>query len=112
MVGVASLSDSWFSTDGKGKRLLFDSIGRHLPDYITKHPKIGLSVPWNDYFLKQPEFKSHFEQMHLSPLFQFETFEKLRISQIIHDFRKDGITNYGMVRQLFFLSLWYKAQFE
>lgn len=111
VIGTASLSDAWFDTKGKGKKLLFQSIGRHLPDYITKHPKIGLSVPWNEYFLKQEEFNFHFEQMNKSPLFQFETFEKLQIPQIIRDFKKDGVTNYGMVRQLFFLSLWYKNHF-
>lgn len=112
VIGAASLPDGWFSTEGKGKKLLFESVGKHLPDYITKHPKIGLSVPWNEYFLKQEEFRDHFESMETSPLFQFETFKKLQISKICSDFRKDGATNYGMVRQLFFLSLWYKLQFE
>jgi len=112
VVGVASLKDEWFDTKGKGKKLLFDSVGKHLPDYITKHPKIGLSVPWNEYFLKQEEFKQHFEKMHKSVLFESETFEKLQISKIIADFKKDGKTNYGMIRQLFFLSLWYNYQFS
>lgn len=112
VIGVASLPDQYFDTEGKGKKLLFESIGKHLPDYITKHPKIGLSVPWNEYFLKQEEFREHFESMAASPIFQFETFEKLQINKIIRDFKSDGITNYGMVRQLFFLSLWYKIQFE
>lgn len=112
VVGVASLKDEWFDTKGKGKKLLFDSIGKHLPDYITKHPKIGLSVPWNEYFLKQDEFKQHFEKMHKSVLFESKTFEKLQISKIIADFKRDGKTNYGMIRQLFFLSLWYDYQFE
>lgn len=111
VVGVASLPDEWFSTAGKGKKLLLNSIGSHLPEYITKHPKIGLSVPWNEYFLKQEEFRDHFESMEKSPLFQFDTFEKLQIQKICGDFKKDGITNYGMVRQLFFLSLWFEAQF-
>lgn len=111
VIGVASLNDEWFDTKGKGKKLLFDSVGKHLPDYITKHPKIGLSVPWNEYFLKQEEFKQHFEKMHKSVLFESETFEKLQISKIIADFKKDGKTNYGMIRQLFFLSLWYNYQF-
>lgn len=112
VIGVASLSDEWFTTTGKGKKLLFESLGKHLPDYITKHPKIGLSVPWNEYFLKQEEFRVHFETMADCPLFEFETFEKLNIKSIIKDFRSDGITNYGMVRQLFFLSLWYNSQFS
>ena len=112
VIGVASLPDQYFNTSGKGKKLLFNSVGRHLPDYITKHPKIGLSVPWNEYFLKQEEFRDHFEKMEKSPLFEFETFEKLQIKNIISDFKKDGITNYGMIRQLFFLSLWYKYHFE
>ncbi len=112
VIGVASLSDEWFSTAGKGKKLLFDSLGKYLPDYITKHPKIGLSVPWNEYFLKQEEFRTHFEKMAESPLFEHETFEKLNIKSIVNDFRSDGIRNYGMVRQLFFLSLWYDYQFS
>lgn len=112
VIGVASLQDSYFETSGKGKKLLFNSIGKHLPDYITKHPKIGLSVPWNEYFLKQDEFRTHFEKMENSPLFEFETFEKLQIKKIISDFKKDGSTNYGMVRQLFFLSLWHSYHFE
>jgi len=112
VIGVASLPDQYFNTSGKGKKLLFNSVGKYLPDYITKHPKIGLSVPWNDYFLKQEEFRDHFENMGKSLLFEFETFEKLQIKKIISDFTKDGSTNYGMVRQLFFLSLWYGIKFE
>lgn len=111
VIGVSSLPDKYFDTEGKGKKLLFDSVGKHLPDYITKHPKIGLSVPWNEYFLKQEEFREHFETMATSPLFRFETFEKLQIKKIISDFKSDGTTNYGMVRQLFFLSLWYRQHF-
>jgi asparagine synthase (glutamine-hydrolysing) len=112
VIGVASLPDAYFDTTGKGKKLLFNSIGKHLPDYITKHPKIGLSVPWNEYFLKQEEFRDHFETMTSSPLFEFDTFQKLQIHKICGDFKKDGISNYGMVRQLFFLTLWYREQFQ
>ncbi len=111
VIGAASLPDEWFNIEGKGKRLLIESEGRHLPEYITKHPKIGLSVPWNEYFLNQEEFRHHFERMHKSALFEFETFGQLQISRIIEDFRKDGKSNYGLVRQLFFLSLWYECQF-
>ncbi len=111
VTGVASLPDQYFNTEGKGKKLLFDTIGKHLPDYITKHPKIGLSVPWNEYFLKQEEFRDSFESMASSPLFEADLFQQLQIGKICADFKKDGISNYGMVRQLFFLSLWYREQF-
>ena len=111
VMGIASLPDKYFDTQGKGKKLLFESVRKQLPDYITNHPKIGLSVPWNEYFLKQEEFREHFETMASCQLFKFETFEKLKIKKIISDFKSDGITNYGMVRQLFFLSLWYRQHF-
>lgn len=110
--GVASLPDQYFNTSGKGKKLLFNSVGTHLPDYITKHPKIGLSVPWNQYFLQRDEFRSHLESIPGNPLMQFETFEKLQVSKILSDFKRDGITNYGMIRQLFFLTLWYNHHFS
>ncbi|PZV79136.1 asparagine synthase (glutamine-hydrolysing) [Algoriphagus aquaeductus] len=112
VIGVASLSDSWFDTRGKGKKLLFDSLGKHLPDYITKHPKIGLSVPWNEYFLRQDEFLTHFHTIQNSPILEYDTFQKLQVPKILKDFRQDGKTNYGLVRQLFFLTLWFKIQFE
>jgi len=111
VIGVASLPDHYFNTKGKGKKLLLESIGLKLPEYITKHPKIGLSIPWNDYFIKDIEFSDYFDSISKSKLFEFETFEKLQISQIIKDFKIDGKTNYGIVRQLFFLSLWYRIQF-
>lgn len=112
VVGVASLEDKWFDTEGKGKKLLFNSIGKHLPDYITKHPKIGLSVPWNEYFLNQDEFSTHFQSIAKSQILEHDTFQKLQIPKILKDFKEDGKTNYGLVRQLFFLTLWYKIQFE
>ncbi|MBN3583017.1 asparagine synthase (glutamine-hydrolyzing) [Algoriphagus aestuarii] len=112
VIGVASLEDRYFDSEGKGKKLLFNSIGRHLPDYITKHPKIGLSVPWNEYFIKQDEFKSHFDQLEKSPIFEAPLFQKMNISKIKSDFIQDNTKNYGLMRQFFFLSLWYKVHFE
>lgn len=112
VIGTASLEDKYFDSEGKGKKLLFNSIGKHLPDYITKHPKIGLSVPWNEYFLKQEEFKSHFDQLEKSPIFEAPIFQKMNIKKIKADFVQDNTQNYGLIRQFFFLSLWHKVHFE
>ena len=111
VIGAASLEDQYFDSNGKGKKLLFNSIGKHLPDYITKHPKIGLSVPWNEYFVKQEEFKHHFDQLEKSPLFEADLFQKMNIKKIKSDFVQDNSKNYGLLRQLFFISLWHKVHF-
>jgi asparagine synthase (glutamine-hydrolysing) len=111
VTGVASLPDNYFSSQGKGKLLLRSTIGRHLPDYILNHPKIGLSVPWDVYFTTHPHFKDRLETLHLSPIFQLDFFCRMDIKGAIEEFKKDTSINYGLVRQLFFLALWYEINF-
>ncbi|MFC3415202.1 asparagine synthase (glutamine-hydrolyzing) [Algoriphagus hitonicola] len=112
VVGACSLPDSAFSTKGKGKKLIFDTIGQKLPEYITNHPKIGLSVPWYKYFIENEEFRTSLEELPDSPLFKIGLFEALDIHKLVSDFKKNPQENYGLVRQLFFYSLWYDVQFK
>lgn len=111
LIGVASLSDKYFSSLGKGKLLLRNSIGKRLPNYILNHPKIGLSVPWDRYFIKNEIFRSRIDHLHLHPLFSIGLFDLMDIKKIVQEFKKDQNTNYGVIRQLFFLSLWYDIHF-
>lgn len=111
LTGVASLPDHFFTSDGKGKFLLRNSIGKNLPDYILNHPKIGLSVPWDTYFVSHPEFSERLEKLHLNPIFQMGILELVDVEKLVNEFRKDQTKNYGIIRQLFFLGLWYDIQF-
>ena len=110
--GVFSLPDQWFDTKGKGKKLLMQSIGKQLPTYITQHRKIGLSIPWNHYLLNIPFFREHFEKLEHSPLFQLGHLNQLNVKAISTQFRQGNTTDHALVRQLFFLSLWYDEYFQ
>lgn len=112
VTGVNSLPDDCFSTNGKGKWLSMNTIGKELPDYIRNHEKIGLAIPWNKYFLEIPELRDHFENMHKSPLFEIGLFNYLDISKIVEDFKVNPVQNYSYVRSLFFNSYWYQVQFN
>lgn len=109
--GIASLPDSYFSTNGKGKWLSMNTIGKKLPDYIQNHEKVGLAIPWNTYFLENPEFREHLETMHESPLFEMSWLNFLDVKEVVAQFKKDPVKNYTYIRQLFFNSYWYKIQF-
>lgn len=111
VTGINSLQDEYFSTKGKGKWLSFNTIGKKLPDYIQNHEKIGLAIPWNEYFLHNEELRAHLETMHLSPLFSMGWLKYLDVRQVVEDFKKDNINNYTFIRQLFFNSYWYKQVF-
>lgn len=112
VTGAASLPDSFFSSEGKGKYLLRNSIGKNLPEYILNHPKIGLSVPWDNYFLNQPEFRDQLIRLKDNLVFQMGILRLIDVEQLVNEFSKNGKTHYGIIRQLFFLGLWYDIQFN
>jgi asparagine synthase (glutamine-hydrolysing) len=112
VVGIAGLGDEWFDTDGKGKKLLFDSIGQKLPSFLKSHPKIGFSIPWERYFLSREDFKSFYEEIPSSELLRMEPFDKINIKKMMKDFEKGDNSNLSFIKQFFFLALWYKVHFE
>ena len=109
--GAFSLPQQYFSTKGKGKQLLMNSIGSKLPKYITQHRKIGLSIPWDDIMLNHPYFRSHLEKMHLSPFFKMGKMGQIDVKAIVNNFKEGKKEDYVIMRQLFFLSLWYDTYF-
>jgi asparagine synthase (glutamine-hydrolysing) len=111
VAGAFSLPDEYFSTKGKGKQVLMNSIGKKLPEYITNHRKIGLSIPWDHIMLNQPYFRDHFDKMHLSDFFKIGNMSQINVIQLMNDFKNGKKENYAFVRQIFFLSLWYDSYF-
>ena len=111
VTGIASLPDKYFSTKGKGKYLAMNTIGKKLPDYIQKHEKIGLAVPWNQYMLEVPELREHLETMHRSELFQMSWLKYIDVPSMVNEFKADPVKNYTFIRQLFFNSYWYQKTF-
>lgn len=111
-MGVFSLPDKYFTTQGKGKKLLMETIGEKLPTYITEHRKIGLSIPWDEIILSEPYFREHFNSMLQSPLMKMGPYAHLHLKDEIEMYEKGARRNSALIRQLFFHTLWYKEQFE
>ena len=56
---------------GRTKLLLRDTIGKTLPDSVTKNrKKIGFSTPFNDYVEKDSEFKKYVDDLVSSESFR------------------------------------------
>ncbi|MGM0944188.1 MAG: asparagine synthase (glutamine-hydrolyzing) [Bacteroidota bacterium] len=112
VIGIASLGDDWFDTSGKGKKLLFESIGQKLPDYLRNHPKIGFSIPWDRYLLSREDFRESYEEIPRCKLFQMDPFDKIDIRKMMNRFEGGDKSFLPMIKQFFFLSLWFNIQFE
>jgi asparagine synthase (glutamine-hydrolysing) len=112
VIGLTSLQDAYFSTKGKGKKLLMNSIGEKLPNYIRNHRKIGLSIPWEKYFVTIPYFRNHIENMHLCPIFQIGNMSQIDVLKIKNDFLTGNRKSLALFRTLFFMSIWYNLTFE
>lgn len=110
--GVFSLSDEYFPTQGKGKKLLMETIGEKLPTYITQHRKIGLSIPWDEIILSETYFREHFNEMLNSPLMKMGPYAQLELKEEIELYKKGNKRSSAPIRQVFFHTLWYKEQFE
>ncbi|TNF43593.1 MAG: asparagine synthase (glutamine-hydrolyzing) [Cytophagales bacterium] len=111
VTGLFSLDTKYFSTAGKGKWLSMNTLGKKLPDFIQNHEKVGLAIPWADYFLQNPVFRDHLETMADSPLFQTGWMAYIDVKKAVEDFKKEPSVHYPLMRSLFFNSFWYKIQF-
>jgi asparagine synthase (glutamine-hydrolysing) len=111
IAGSFSLPKEYFSTKGKGKQILMNSIGNKLPDYIKQNRKIGLSIPWDDIILNQPYFRKHLDKMHLSNFFNLGKMGQIDVKSLVNNFVTGNKEDYALIRQIFFLSLWYDTYF-
>ena len=112
VTGVFSLPNKYFTTQGKGKNLLFNSIGQQLPDYIRNHRKIGLSIPWMEIIRSTPQLYQHYRHFHKSPLFQLGNLNNIPVSEIKQEYEAGNKSLETLVRRFYFLSYWYNRQFE
>lgn len=112
VVGAGSLDDSCFQSKGKGKFLLMNSIAKQLPDYITKHRKVGLSVPWDTLILSMPYLRDILDDLPNSGLFNYKPYCYLDIKGIVDSFKKDPVHYYPTIRQIYFTAWWYRIHFE
>jgi len=106
--GLGSLDDKWLFTGKKGKFILKSTMQNILPKEILTFKKVGLSVPWGDYFVKSPAFKEEINTFIKSDLFQMSYFENIKADKLITNLQKGDTRMAPYIIPLFMMHIWLK----
>ncbi len=112
MAGLGTLGDDWFFKGKKSKHILREAYTNILPMATLGFRKVGFSVPWIDFIFKNKKFKQHWNDMETCDIFRMGIFKFINIKQLKLDLAKGDHTNEQLLRQLFFISLWWKQYME
>jgi asparagine synthase (glutamine-hydrolysing) len=104
--GLANLPSNYFVKGKKGKYLLSNSIGKSLPEYIRNFRKVGFSVPWNDYFFKDPLFINLINSWESKEFEQFPILRELDFKAIFLKAKGGDDFNFTLLLQLFMIYIW------
>ena len=103
-----SIPDSLKLKGGVSKRILRETIGKELPDSISKNRnKIGFNTPFTDYITNDPEFKKY-----VSGILESESFKAKNIwdsEKIAHNFRNPDKNPKFPFWRILNLELWSRA---
>jgi asparagine synthase (glutamine-hydrolysing) len=98
---IPALPSRYLLKGKKGKFLLANSVAKKLPNEVINFKKLGFSVPWEDYFKKNPAFKEMFNNIENGSLSEFigeYNFKK--------NFQNDIEFKNLLKRQLLMLEFW------
>lgn len=96
----------------KGKWLLFNSIGKRLPEAVRRFRKLGFSVPWEEYIRSNEIFREFINQLESEGVFHLPIFEKLPVKKLKSLFQQQNPVSQVLVRHLFMMSIWQKAYLD
>lgn len=91
----------------KGKYLLFDSVGKQLPEEVRQFKKLGFSVPWQQYIAQENIFQGYLQKLRKGST--AAVFDKLNYEKIYDHFQAGEPTGRTLVRQLLMVQLWQEA---
>jgi asparagine synthase (glutamine-hydrolysing) len=112
MEGLGKLDDEWFFKGRKGKFILKESFSKLLPESTLQFRKVGFSVPWIDFILKSQRLKYHWDTMEQCELFEMGMLKLIDVAKLRSNFKYNSTANQSLLRQLFFMSLWWKQYVE
>jgi asparagine synthase (glutamine-hydrolysing) len=104
--GLASLPTEYFVKGKKGKYILYNSVGKHLPEEIRNFKKIGLGVPWDKYLRGQEKYRNILLSVNESEILNYELFQMYDKKKIIDSYLNGDNSNKMLVRFFFFIRLW------
>ncbi len=105
---IPALPERYLLPGKKGKRLLLESVGKHLPEQVRNFRKIGLSVPWSSY-LKNDKGAMGDMYHHMTKGFVAELLPSLDIKAQMASFENGDPTAQALMPQLFVLEIWGKV---
>ncbi|MCU0320942.1 MAG: asparagine synthase (glutamine-hydrolyzing) [Chitinophagaceae bacterium] len=110
--GLHSLPNHYFVRGKKGKFILSEAFGKYLPKEVMDFKKIGFSVPWSEYISKNDFFRNHWDNMDKSQIMQMGALKLLDLNKIKQEYVSNKHASDSLVRQMFFLTLWYENYFQ
>lgn len=109
---LAALPTNVLDKGKKGKYILLNSVGKHLPDEVRTCRKWGFGVPWEQYMRTIPCFKHVLNEMKDSEIFKYPIFEKFKSKNIITQFELGSNKDSAIIRQLMMIHIWYSVYFK
>jgi|WetSurMetagenome_2_1015567.scaffolds.fasta_scaffold01570_12 asparagine synthase (glutamine-hydrolysing) len=111
MEGIGTLDDKYLFHGKKNKHILAETIGSQLPPYIQSFRKVGFSVPWSDYLVKDEFMNYCLMNLEQSEIFKMGILGKINIPALRNDFLDKGLHK-SLVIQLVFIKIWFDSYFE
>ncbi len=108
MEGLGTLSDDWFFQGKKGKFILKESYKSVLPEATLNFRKVGFSVPWIKFILQSQKLKHHWDTMEKCELFEMGWLKLIDVKKLRDNMHNSNTAEQALLRQLFFISLWWK----
>ena len=108
IIGLGSLEDKMLFSGKKGKFVLKSAMDNRLPDEIKNFKKIGLSVPWGDYLIKNESFKDEMHEFAKSDIFEYSYLKNIKIEPLLDQFLKGDKQLTQFILPLFMMHIWKK----
>jgi asparagine synthase (glutamine-hydrolysing) len=109
---IGAIPTSYLLKGKKGKYLLYNSIGKNLPEAIKKYKKNGFAVPWENYLKNNEHFKQELHEMKTNPFLQIGVLKNINIFDLIKRFENNDRLGTILLRQLLMIHMWYKNFYE
>jgi hypothetical protein len=92
--------------------VLRDVAHEILPLEVVNHRKWGFGVPWNQYLRQIPVLHDWIGKLPDIELIRSSPLRKELVREVTERFLKGDDQWAALVKQLFFISLWYKVCIE
>src|SRR5690606_3211995 len=77
---IPAIPSKYLLTGKKGKYLLFNSVGKRLPESVRKFRKLGFSVPWNNCLKQDNQLGQYITNIRNGSLTEF--FPRLQVNKL------------------------------